>query len=131
MSIPGASSDRPIFPSIRHTIEKQDDLLERNTLRSRERRDSLLQTSTMAKDKETITLRGNLELLENVLLDIVSELKYHRQQVNIISAEKDTVGAVIQMGIAQAKNSALSEELRNQQEMRREERAQNREFERI
>lgn len=48
-----------------------------------------------SKDKDNITLRGNLEVLEHVLVDIVSELKYHKQQVSIISAEKDTSGAII------------------------------------
>lgn len=47
------------------------------------------------------------------MVDIVSELKYHNQQLSILSAEKDTTGAVIQMNIAQAKNSVLSEELKN------------------
>lgn len=50
--------------------------------------------------RDGITFRGQLELLEKVLVDVVSELKYHRQQLTIISAEKDTSGAVIQMGIA-------------------------------
>jgi hypothetical protein len=35
------------------------------------------------------------------------------------------------MGIAQAKNSVLSDELKTQQEMKRAERAQEREFERV
>jgi SpoVK/Ycf46/Vps4 family AAA+-type ATPase len=30
------------------------------------------------RDKEGITIRGQLELLENVLVDVISELKYHR-----------------------------------------------------
>lgn len=51
-------------------------------------------------------------MLEHVLVDIVSELKYHKQQVSIISAEKDTSGAIIQMGLAQCKNSILSDELK-------------------
>ena len=78
-----------------------------------------------------MTLRGNLELLEQVLVDIVTELKYHKQQVDIISAEKDTSGAMVQMNIAQAKNSILSEELKIQNEMKREERQQDRENERL
>jgi hypothetical protein len=64
--------------------------------------------------KSGVTFRGHCELLENVLVEVVSELKYHRQQLQIISAEKDTAGAVIQMGIAQAKNAILSEELKTQ-----------------
>ena len=60
--------------------------------------------------KENFTVRGHLEALEGVLVDMVSELKYHRQQVEIISAEKDTVGAVLAMNIAQAKNAVLNEE---------------------
>ena len=44
---------------------------------------------------------------------MVTELKYHQQQVQIISAEKDTAGAVLQMNIVNAKNSVLNEEYRN------------------
>lgn len=47
-----------------------------------------------ANGGETMTFRGNLEMLEKVLIDVVSELKYHRRQIEIISAEKDTSGAV-------------------------------------
>ena len=54
----------------------------------------------LAKSKENFTVRGHLEALENALTDMVSELKYHRQQVQIISAEKDTSAAVAQMNIA-------------------------------
>jgi len=79
--------------------------------------------------KSGITFRGHCELLENVLVEVVSELKYHRQQLQIISAEKDTAGAVIQMGIAQAKNAILSEELKTQQELKRSERVQERQYE--
>lgn len=42
-----------------------------------------------------MTFRGQLESLENVLIDIVSELKYHRRQIEIIAAEKETSGAVM------------------------------------
>lgn len=49
--------------------------------------------------KETMTFRGQLESLENVLIDVVSEIKYHRRQLDIIKAEQETVGAVLQMGI--------------------------------
>ena len=45
--------------------------------------------------KDTMTFRGQLESLEQVLIDIVSEIKYHRRQVEIIKAEKDTAGAVL------------------------------------
>lgn len=111
MSLPGVSYEKPIFPPVRQPVEKQDDLLERNDAQSMYRREQ--QTQSLIRDKEAITLRGNLEILENVMVDIVSELKYHNQQLSILSAEKDTTGAVIQMNIAQAKNSVLSEELKN------------------
>lgn len=86
-------------------------MLERNDVMSMNRREQ--QTQSLNRDKDAITLRGNLEILENVIVDIVSELKYHNQQLSILSAEKDTAAAVIQMNIAQAKNSVLSEELKN------------------
>ena len=45
-----------------------------------------------------------------MLIDVVSEIKYHRRQLEIIKAEKDTAGAVQQMNIVNAKNSVLSDE---------------------
>lgn len=58
-------------------------------------------------------MRGHLDSLEAVLNDMVTELKYHQQQVAIVAAEKDTAGAVLQMNIVNAKNSILNEEFRN------------------
>jgi hypothetical protein len=54
-------------------------------------------------------MRGHLDDLERVINDMVSELKYHRQQVGITAAEKDTVGAVLQMNIVKEKNASLNE----------------------
>ena len=67
-----------------------------------------------------MTFRGQLESLEQVLIDIVSELKYHRRQIDIISAEKDTSGAVLQMNIVKSKNESLNEEFKLAQEIKRE-----------
>ena len=69
--------------------------------------------------KETMTFRGQLEALENVLIDIVSEIKYHRRQVEIVKAEKETTGAVLQMNIVKNKNSALNEEYKLGEEIKR------------
>ena len=62
------------------------------------------------QNKEQMTFRGQLESLEQVLIDIVSEIKYHRRQVEIVKAEKDTTGAVLQMNIVKNKNASLNEE---------------------
>ena len=50
---------------------------------------------------------------------MVSELKYHRQQVGIISAEKDTSAAVAELNILQAKNAVLNSEFKLEQEIKR------------
>ena len=81
--------------------------------------------------KETMTFRGQLESLENVLIDIVSELKYHRRQIEIISAEKETSGAVMQMNIVKAKNGVLNEEYKLQEEIKRNNRTQEKEFKKL
>ena len=54
-------------------------------------------------------MRGHLDDLEKVVNDMVSELKYHRQQIAICGAEKDTIGAVLQMNILKDKNAVLNE----------------------
>ena len=58
-------------------------------------------------------------------------MKYHRHQVGIINAEKDTSGAVAEMNIVQAKNAVLNSEFRLEQEIKRADRQQGVEFERI
>ncbi len=58
-------------------------------------------------------MRGHMDQLENVINDMITELKYHRQQVGITSAEKDTAGAVLQMNIVQTKNNVLNEQYKN------------------
>ena len=63
-----------------------------------------------------------------MLIDIVSELKYHRRQIEIISAEKETSGAVMQMNIVKAKNSVLNEEYKLQEEIKRNNHTQEKEF---
>lgn len=62
--------------------------------------------------------------LEKVVNDMVTELKYHRQQVAITSAEKDTAGAVLMMNIVQAKNSVLNEQYKTRQDINRHNRTQ-------
>ena len=49
----------------------------------------------------------------------MSEIKYHRRQVEIIKAEKDTAGAVLQMNIVKNKNSSLNEEYKLGEEIKR------------
>ena len=81
--------------------------------------------------KEGFTLRGHLESLEGAIVEMVSELKYHRHQVGIISAEKDTSGAVAEMNIMQSKNTVLNSEYKLEQEVKRACRQQDTEYERI
>lgn len=69
-------------------------------------------------------MRGHLDDLERVLTDMVSELKYHRQQVCITGAEKDTVGAVVQLNIVKEKNAVLNESAKVHNEIGRLNRAQ-------
>lgn len=71
------------------------------------------------KTKDQFTIRGHLEELESVLNNMMTELKYHSQQVAIISAEKETSGALLQMNIVQARNSVLNEEYKSRQELKR------------
>ena len=80
-------------------------------------------------NKENMTFRGQLESLEQVLIDVVSEIKYHRRQLEIIKAEKDTAGAVQQMNIVNAKNSVLSDEYKLCEQIKKQNRRQDKEFE--
>lgn len=76
-------------------------------------------------------MRGHLDSLELVLNDMVTELKYHQQQVAILSAEKDTAGALLQMNIVQARNAVLNEEYKCRQELKREDETQRKQYEKL
>ena len=76
-------------------------------------------------------MRGHLDSLETVLNDMVTELKYHQQQVQIISAEKDTSGALLEMNVVQARNTVLNEEYKCRQEIRRENETQQRTYDKF
>ena len=69
-------------------------------------------------------MRGHLDDLERVINDMVSELRYHSQQVGITSAEKDTVGAVLQMNIVKEKNASLNEQCKVRMDLKRHNRTQ-------
>lgn len=81
--------------------------------------------------KEEMTFRGKLESLEQVLIDVVAEIKYHRRQLEIISAEKDTTGAILQMNIVKNRNASLNEEYKLAEEIKRMNGNQERDFEKI
>ena len=102
MSLPGVSYEKPIFPPVRQPVEKQDDLLERNDAQSMYRREQ--QTQSLIRDKEAITLRGNLEILENVMVDIVSELttlitaqRAYEMNSKVIKTSDEMMGTLNQM----------------------------------
>jgi len=82
-------------------------------------------------EKDGFSLRGHLEQLEDAIVEMVSELKYHRQQVGIISAEKDTSAAVAELNILQAKNAVLNCEYKLEQEIKRADNQQTTEYDRI
>ena len=67
-----------------HQQDQMNDLLKRNfTLIGGDRR------------KEQFTMRGHLDNLESIINTMLTELSYHDRQVQILSAEKETSGAVL------------------------------------
>ena len=63
-----------------------------------------------------------------MLIDVVSEIKYHRRQIDIIKAEKDTAGAVVQMNIVNTKNTILNEEYKMCEKIKQSDRKQDKEY---
>lgn len=58
------------------------------------------------------------------MIDLTTEIKYHRQQVAILKTEKDTAGAVADMNILQAKHGVLNQQYKIQGEIHRSHRQQ-------
>ena len=65
------------------------------------------------KRKEQFTMRGHLDNLESIINTMLTELSYHDRQVQILSAEKETSGAVLHMNVCQMNNAVLNDEYKN------------------
>lgn len=63
--------------------------------------------------------------------DILTEIKYHRQQVTIIRGEKDTLDTVLNMKIADTKKSVQNDEARVRADMERSRKTQKQETQRL
>jgi hypothetical protein len=74
---------------------------------------------------EAISVKGHLHELENKLSDILTEIKYHRSQVQIIRGEKETLDTVLNMKIADTKKSIQNDETRVRMDMERARKTQN------
>eukprot|EP00347_Sterkiella_histriomuscorum_P021778 403332799 len=66
---------------------------------------------------EQFSVRSHLQDMENSLGDIITEIKYHRQQVGMIKSEKETLESVLSMKIDDAKKTVQNEEKRVRNDM--------------
>ncbi len=76
-------------------------------------------------------MKGHLHALEGKLNDILTEIKYHRQQVTIVRSEKDTLEQVLQMKIADTKKSIQNDEARVRNDMEKSKKTQKQETQRL
>lgn len=58
-----------------------------------------------------------MTVIQNKLSDILTEIKYHRQQVTLVRSEKDTMESVLGMKIADTKKSVLNDAARVRHDM--------------
>ena len=56
------------------------------------------------------SLRGNIEQLENKIADIITEISYHRQQLQIVKSEAETSNQVLNMKIDECRGRLEFEE---------------------
>ena len=63
-------------------------------------------------NQEQFTIRGHLDQLEQTLNDMITELSYHQQQVDITRGEKETAGACLEINIVKTQNQLCNEEHR-------------------
>ncbi|CDW77025.1 UNKNOWN [Stylonychia lemnae] len=68
---------------------------------------------------DAFSVRSHLSDMENTLSDIITEIKYHRQQVGMIKSEKETLESVLSMKIDDAKKTVQNEEKRVRNDMMR------------
>ena len=67
----------------------------------------------------TANLKGKLQALEEMILQLADELQYHKKEVQVLRSEKETLESVLTMKTQDVRKTMTNENFKVEEEMKR------------
>lgn len=74
---------------------------------------------SQGSNNNTANLKGKLQALEEMILQLVDELQYHKKEVQVLRSEKETLESVLTMKTQDVRKTLTNENFKVEEEMKR------------
>lgn len=76
-------------------------------------------SATSTTGNNTTNLKGKLVSLEDMIRNLAEELNFHKQEVQVLRSEKDTLESVLTMKTQEVRKALTNENFKVEEEMKR------------
>ena len=74
---------------------------------------------SQTSNNNTANLKGKLQALEEMILQLADELQYHKKEVQVLRSEKETLESVLTMKTQDVRKTLTNENFKVEEEMKR------------
>lgn len=74
---------------------------------------------SQGSNNNTANLKGKLQALEEMILQLADELQYHKKEVQVLRSEKETLESVLTMKTQDVRKTLTNENFKVEEEMKR------------
>ena len=74
---------------------------------------------SQVSNNNTANLKGKLQALEEMILQLADELQYHKKEVQVLRSEKETLESVLTMKTQDVRKTLTNENFKVEEEMKR------------
>lgn len=74
---------------------------------------------SQVSQSNTANLKGKLQALEEMILQLADELQYHKKEVQVLRSEKETLESVLTMKTQDVRKTLTNENFKVEEEMKR------------
>ena len=74
---------------------------------------------SQVSQSNTANLKGKLQALEEMILQLADELQYHKKEVQVLRSEKETLESVLTMKTQDVRKTMTNENFKVEEEMKR------------
>lgn len=75
--------------------------------------------STQQSVTNTSNLKGKLQSLEDLIKELAEQLNYHKREVQVLRAEKETLESVLTLKTQEVRKALTNENFKVEEEMKR------------
>ena len=74
---------------------------------------------SQTSNNNTANLKGKLQALEEMILQLADEMQYHKKEVQVLRSEKETLESVLTMKTQDVRKTLTNENFKVEEEMKR------------